>query len=88
MNKKVLPIPPGATIKEQMEWREMSLDEFADKMGMSKKQAAELIDGKTAITVYIAEKLESALMLPMVFWLRLEGIYRDKIIKSKGGETT
>ena len=36
--KYVLAIPPGATILEQLETRDMSLDEFTLKMGLSKQE--------------------------------------------------
>lgn len=37
--------PPGATIREQLEYRGMSQKEFASRMNMSEKHISKLING-------------------------------------------
>lgn len=71
-------IPPGATIEEQLEDKNMSLKEFASKMGMPKEQIRKLMDGKTQLTPEIADRLEIVLGVPAEFWSKLETIYREK----------
>lgn len=74
-------IPPGATIKEQLEIRGMSQKEFAARMGLSEKHTSQLIHGDVQLTPETAVKLEMVLGVPAQFWLNLEAIYREKIIK-------
>lgn len=82
-NKKYIAIPPGATIKEQLEYRGMSQKEFATRMGMTEKHISKLINGNAELTPNAAKRLESVLGIPSKFWLNLETIYRDKLEKIK-----
>ena len=69
-------VPPGETIKEQLEERNISMKEFTRSMGVSEKFIADLLDGDVALTESVAAKLESALGIPARFWINLEKIYR------------
>lgn len=77
-SKSYVAIPPGVTIKEQLEDRGMSSKEFAARMGLSKKHVSELINGKTQLTQEVALKLSSVLGIPASFWNNLERIYREQ----------
>lgn len=74
-------IPPGATIKEQINDRGMSQKEFAIRMGMSEKHISKLINGEVQLTVDMARRLELVLGAPLQFWCNLETIYREKVAK-------
>ena len=74
-------IPPGETIKEQLEDREMSQKEFAARMELSEKHVSKLINGEVQLTPPVAEKLEMVLGVPADFWNSLEAIYREKLAK-------
>lgn len=74
-------IPPGETIKEQLEDREMSQKEFAARMKLSEKHISKLINGEVQLTPPVAEKLEMVLGVPAAFWNSLEAIYREKLAK-------
>lgn len=74
--------PPGATIKEQLEDRDMSQKEFAIRMDLSEKHVSKLIHGEVALTPDVAERLELVLGVPAKFWNNLEIIYREKILKA------
>jgi HTH-type transcriptional regulator / antitoxin HigA len=76
-------VPPGETIKEQLEERNMSMEEFIRSMGESEKFIAELLEGDVALTESVAAKLESVLGIPSQFWNNLEGIYRADLKKCK-----
>lgn len=78
-------IPPGATIKEQLEDRGMSQKEFASRMGMSEKHISHIVHGEVQLTTDVAYKLEMALGIPAQFWLNLESIYRKKLMNIKDG---
>lgn len=60
----VIAVPPGESIREQLEIRELSQKEFALRMCMSEKHISNLINGKVELTPPTAQKLESVLGYP------------------------
>ena len=80
-SKHYLATPPGMTIKEQLEDREMTQKEFAARMGLSEKHVSKLINGEVQLTSEMAVRLEYVLGLPASFWNNLEAIYREKLAK-------
>lgn len=82
-SRSFIAIPPGATIKEQLEDRGMSQKEFALRMGMSEKHISHLINGDVRLTQDVAYRLEMVLGLSAKFWNNLEAIYREKLIKAE-----
>lgn len=80
-SKTVIAIPPGATIKEQLDDRNMSQKEFAKRMDMSEKHISKLINGEVLLTTDMALNLEMVLGLPASFWSNLESLYREKLAK-------
>lgn len=77
----ILAIPPGETIKEQLEDRGMSQLEFADRMGYSTKFISQLLNGKVALTHPTALRLESVLGIPARFWNNLEVLYQEDLAR-------
>lgn len=80
-SRTIIATPPGATIKEQLEDRDMTQKDFAVRMAMSEKHISELINGKVQLTVEMARRLELVLGMPAQFWRNLESIYREKVDK-------
>lgn len=80
-SNKTIAIPPGATIREQLENRGMPQKEFAQRMGMSEKHISRLINGKVELTPDVALRLESVLGLPAKFWNNMEAFYREKLAR-------
>ena len=78
-NNKVIAIPPGYTIKEQLKDRNINLNDFIAKMNMPKEDVELLIEGKIKLTNNLASKLELVLGLPKQFWINLENNYRNKL---------
>lgn len=72
-------VPPGKIIKEQLDRRVMTKVEFAEKMGMTYSEVEKLISGETKLVYDIPERLEKVFGLPVVFWQRLEDVYRKKV---------
>jgi addiction module HigA family antidote len=73
--------PPGETLAEILEERNMSQSELAQRMGRPKKTINEIIKGKEEITVCIAYKMELALGVPSArFWIERERLYRESLI--------
>lgn len=77
-SKTIIASPPGATIKEQLEFRGMSQKEFAERMGYTPKHICDLLSGETRLTPNMALRLESVLGIPADYWNRLEALYREK----------
>lgn len=82
-SRSYIATPPGATIKEQLENRNMSQREFASRMNMSEKDIDHLINGEVPLTPDVANRLELVLGLPTHFWNNLESIYREKLAKAE-----
>lgn len=75
-------IPPGMTIKEQLNDRGMTQKEFSARMDMTEKHISKLINGEVQLTAEMAVRLEMVLGIPARFWNNLEAIYREKLIKA------
>ena len=82
-SRSYIATPPGATIKEQLNYRGMSQKEFAARMDMSEKHISRLINGDVHLTPETAVRLEMVLGIPAQFWNNLEANYREKIIKAE-----
>lgn len=68
---------PGETLQEELESRDMTQVELADRTGMAKKTINEIIKGKAPITPETALKLERVFGLPAHFWNNLEQNYQE-----------
>ncbi len=75
----MIAVPPGRTIDEQLQNRGITYIEFASSMEMTEKEIKHLLNGEVHISVDIAERLEKVLSVPSKFWIKLEGIYREKL---------
>lgn len=80
-SKSIIAVPPGSTIREQLEIRGISQKEFAQRMGMTEKHISNLINGKVELTQNVALRLETVLGLPANFWNKLESGYREQIAR-------
>lgn len=77
-SRSYIATPPGATIKEQLNDREMSQKEFAARMDMSEKHISKLINGEVKLTPEVAVRLEWYLEYRQNFGI----IWRQSIEKS------
>ncbi len=82
-SKNTIAIPPGETIREQLEYRGISQKEFAVRMGMSEKHISRLINGKVELTTEVALRLEYVLGISANVWIRLESGYREDLARVK-----
>ena len=80
-SKKTIAIPPGETIKEQLQDRGISQGEFARQMATSEKSIFMLLVGKMQLTQGMAMRLESVLGIPAKFWNALEANYRENLAR-------
>ena len=68
--------PPGETIADILQDRNLSLAELAQRMARAPKQVNELLDGRAAITSEVARQLASILGGSADFWRTRESQYR------------
>ncbi|MEA3423042.1 MAG: helix-turn-helix domain-containing protein [Bacillota bacterium] len=80
-SKKTIAVPPGATIREQLEMRGMRQKEFATRLGLSEKHVSRLINGQVELTKDVSIRLESVLGVPASYWNNLESIFREKLAR-------
>src|SRR5690554_4494435 len=89
--KPNIAIPPGETLQEFLDARNMSQVELARRLGLSTKTVNEIIKGKAPLTPETALSLESVFGTSACFWMSLEANYqetkarldRDKLIKEE-----
>lgn len=81
--KNYIAIPPGETIKEQLQNRGLTQREFAERMDFSDKHISRLINGYVELNTNVALRLETVLGLPASFWLNLEANYRENLERVK-----
>ena len=70
-------IPPGETLQEVLDNREMSQKELADRMGVTPKHINKIIKGTAAISYDISIKLETVLGIKASFCNKLESRYQE-----------
>lgn len=83
MSKKTVAIPPGETILEMIEERNITQKELAFRLKMSQKTISLLINGEAPLTPETAAKLETVLGMRSSFWLGLEADYRSDLLKAQ-----
>ena len=69
--------PPGSTLRDALEERNMSQRELAERTGHSQKLISQIIHGKAPLLPETALELERVLEIPAHFWNNRERTYRD-----------
>jgi plasmid maintenance system antidote protein VapI len=75
------PIPPGELLEEELEFREISVADFAPQIGLAEADLPRLIAGGLVLTPALAASLEAALGIKAYIWLGLEGRYRRALAR-------
>ncbi|MGM0365888.1 MAG: HigA family addiction module antitoxin [Actinomycetota bacterium] len=75
--KPSIAIPPGETLKEVLEDRNLKQVDFCKRLGLSEKMISQIINGIAPITPQTALKFESVLEIPASFWINLESNYQE-----------
>ncbi len=74
-------IPPGETLLEFLEDRQMAQADLARRMHRPLKTINEIVKGKAAITPETAIQLERVLGMPASFWNNREANYREDLAR-------
>ena len=72
---------PGDTIADILEERDISLAEFAQRMGRTPDDASGLLNGRARITIEVARELEAVLGASAAFWTNREYQYREDLAR-------
>ena len=78
-SRTTLAVPPGYTVREQLECRKMTQKEFELRMDMSEKHISRLINGEVHLTPDVASRIEAILGISAQYWNNLETRYREKL---------
>lgn len=78
--------PPGETLLDTIQAKNISQTELAERMGRPIKTINEIIQGKTAITPETAIQLERVLGVSAEFWLEREKNYRLELAEINEAE--
>lgn len=70
---------PGDTITDILKERNVSVVEFAQRMGDTPESATDLIEGRASITIALARRLEKVLGSSVEFWMSRDFQYRTNI---------
>lgn len=79
-NNKIIAIPPGYTIKEQLDLLHIDIFEFSIRMEMPIEAVGDLLNGECELSSEIAIKLEKITGISTEFWNNLESNYRAKVV--------
>lgn len=72
-------VHPSEIIKDEIDARDMSKKEFAERMGMKASNVSRLLRGENDITVQVAEKLEDAFGIPASHWTAMQHAYNREV---------
>ena len=77
---------PGDTITDILEERGLSVAEFSEQVGYSPGEAAAVLEGRAAISIEMAERLEEVLGGSTAFWMRRDFDYREDAARISRGD--
>lgn len=78
--------PPGDTLRELLQAREMTQVELAEKIDMSEKAISQILNGKNPLTQDTALKLERVLGVDASFWNNLEAKFQEFRVREEEAE--
>ncbi len=70
-----LAIHPGEMLQDELDARDISVDQFADIINCNRQDFRNIIDGKSPITAEIAMKIEAATDIKAYIWIGLQKDY-------------
>lgn len=74
--------PPGDTIRDVLACRSLSTDGFGNALGLSVASTKQLMSGELEIDTRLADGLADLLGSTPDFWLKREGVYRERLNRS------
>ncbi|MPV36294.1 HigA family addiction module antitoxin [Georgenia subflava] len=80
-------VPPGAFLEEWLDDEAMTQGEAAARLGCSRKQINEIVNGRAPVTADTASRLARLTSVPTDAWLRYEALYRADLARIRDEET-
>lgn len=72
---------PGDTVADILSERNLSVMEFAERMGHTPEQGNDLLEGRATITMAVARRLQRVLGASVEFWMSRDFQYRQDIAR-------
>lgn len=79
-------VAPGAFLEEWLEDQDMTQGQAAERLGCSRKQVNEIVNGRAPISAETALRLARLTGIPADAWLRYEALYRADIERIRDEE--
>ena len=79
-------VAPGAYLEEWLEDQGMSQGQAAARLGYSRKQINEVVNGRAPVTAQTATRLARLTGIPVEAWLRYEALYRADLARIRDEE--
>ena len=79
---------PGANLKDSLEAAGWSVNEFAERMGISRATASRLLNGHCGISPSVALALERIGWSTAEFWMRRQASYELSVARRQAEEST
>lgn len=76
-------IPPGELLQEELEYRGIAEERFAQRIGITHHDIDEIFLGNKAITQDIADAIERELEISAELWVKMEARYQLILSRSK-----
>lgn len=73
--------PPGETIADLLEEREMTQTELAERLGVTPKHVNQVVNHGASISADLALGLEKVFRVPAHFWLNRESLYQADLAR-------
>ena len=73
--------PPGDSVRDALEHREMGLDAFSQRVGLTLEEAQDLLKGHFRILPEHAEKFSDCLGGSPMFWMRRDAQYLESLAR-------
>ena len=77
---------PGDTIADILKERDLSVAEFCEQVGYSPNDTVDVLEGRAAISIELAERLEEVLGASAAFWMRRDFDYREDATRISRGD--
>lgn len=74
-------VPPGATVADLLEEREMTQTDLARRLGVSLKHVNQIINGAASISAELALGLEKVFGISAGFWLNRESLHQADLAR-------
>ena len=82
------PPHPGASIREELEFLDLSIAEGSKALGITRQQLYKVINGQSAISPEMALRLETVIGSTADTWMRMQAAFEVAQVRSRAKEIT